>query len=178
MANGIRHLRRVSCALLALAALGACQRPMDMDLRDLGDGFSTTDAALSALERPEPDARGVISYPTYQVAVAQEGDTLSTVAGRVGLDAATLASYNGLTPDAPLRADEIVALPSPRGRARGRPRRAQRHRQPDRLGRRRHRPRPRDHHDARARRPRGTGRRAPGYHALGGRADTPPGPPR
>ena len=112
MAKGIHHFRRASCALLALAALGACQTPVDMDLRELGDGFSTTEAALTALERPEPDQRGVISYPTYQVAVAQEGDTIGSVAGRVGVDPATLATYNGLTPDAPLRRDEIVALPS------------------------------------------------------------------
>ena len=42
MAKGIHHFRRASCALLALAALGACQTPVDMDLRELGDGFSTT----------------------------------------------------------------------------------------------------------------------------------------
>ena len=105
-------IRRASCAILALGALGACQRPLDMDLRNLGDGFSTTDAALSALERPEPDARGVISYPNYQVAVAQRGDTVASVAARAGVDAGTLAAYNGLTPDATLRPDEIVALPS------------------------------------------------------------------
>ena len=104
--------KRAACAILALAALSACQRPLDMDLRDLGDGFSTTDAALSALDRPAPDPRGVISYPNYQVAVAREGDTVASVAARAGVDAAQLASYNGLTPDASLRAEEIVALPS------------------------------------------------------------------
>ena len=104
--------KRATCAVLALAALSACQRPLDMDLRDLGDGFSTTDAALSALERPDPDPRGVISYPNYQVAVAREGDTVASVAARAGVDPAQLANYNGLTPDAPLRAEEIVALPS------------------------------------------------------------------
>jgi len=105
-------MRRATCAVLALGALTACQRPLDMDLRDLGEGFSTTDAALSALERPEPDPRGIISYPNYQVAVARQGDTVASVAARAGVDAAQLASYNGLTPDASLRAEEIVALPS------------------------------------------------------------------
>jgi murein DD-endopeptidase MepM/ murein hydrolase activator NlpD len=83
-----------------------------MDLRDLGEGFSTTDAAMSAVERPAPDNRGVISYPNYQVAVARQGDTVGTLAGRLGVNAQQLAAYNGLTPDAALRADEVVALPS------------------------------------------------------------------
>ncbi|MBP1805907.1 LysM peptidoglycan-binding domain-containing M23 family metallopeptidase [Rubellimicrobium aerolatum] len=111
MTIGQHGLRRAACAALALGALAACQRPVDMDMRSLGTGFSTTDAALSALERPEPDARGVITYPTYQVAVAQRGDTVGTLAGRLGIPAQELASYNGLTPDSPLRDQEVVALP-------------------------------------------------------------------
>lgn len=99
-----------ACSLLALAA---CGQPMDMDFRSLGDGFSTTDAALSAPGRPAPDARGIIAYPTYQVVVAQAGDTVSTIAGRLGFDAAELAAYNGIPADQPLRRDEIVALPRP-----------------------------------------------------------------
>ncbi len=105
-------LTRAATAVLALAALGACQTPFDMDLRNLGDGFSTTEAALSATERPIPDARGVIAYPTYQVAVARQGDTVSSMATRLGIGAQELASFNGLSPDAPLRAEEIVALPT------------------------------------------------------------------
>ncbi|WP_246849363.1 peptidoglycan DD-metalloendopeptidase family protein [Rubellimicrobium arenae] len=111
MIIGHSGLRRTACAVLALGALSACQRPVDMDLRNLGSGFSTTDAALSAVERPTPDSRGVISYPNYQVAVARQGDTVGTLAGRLGISAQDLAAYNGLTPDAQLRAEEVVALP-------------------------------------------------------------------
>jgi hypothetical protein len=39
-----------------------------------------------------PDAQGVISYPGYQVAVARRGDTVGSVAARVGLSAQELAS--------------------------------------------------------------------------------------
>ena len=101
--------------LLAVAATAlavGCNRPVDYDLRDLGNGFDTTEAALNPPNRPRPDARGVISYPNYQVVVAQQDDTIRAIAGRVGLDAATLASYNGVDPDAPLRRDEVIALPS------------------------------------------------------------------
>jgi len=102
--------------LLASAAafglLGACGEPLDADLRDLGNGFDTTEAALNPPDRPRPDARGVISYPNYQVVVAQRGDTMRTIAGRVGIEAETLARYNGISPDTELRRDEIIALPS------------------------------------------------------------------
>ncbi len=103
----------------SVLALGACasssgrQLDLDFDLRGLGNGFSTADAARQARTeaRPQPDARGIISYPTYQVAVARDGDTLSTLASRVGISEAELSRYNGLNAGAPLRAGEIVALP-------------------------------------------------------------------
>jgi murein DD-endopeptidase MepM/ murein hydrolase activator NlpD len=84
-----------------------------MDMRDFGNGFDTTDAAAAArgAPRPEPDDRGIISYPTYQVAVARAGDTVSTVAARVGLPPTEVASYNGLPETTALRPGELVALP-------------------------------------------------------------------
>ncbi len=85
---------------------------LDFDLRGLGNGFSTADAARSTSQsRPPSDDRGVISYPDYQVAEAREGDTLTALAARVGLPENELARYNGLEPGAPLREGEIVALP-------------------------------------------------------------------
>ena len=107
---------RSRSALLAgacLLVLGACGERLDPDIRSWGRGFDTSDAALAAVgPRPSPDGRGVLSYPTYQVAVAQRGDTVATLAGRVGLPAEEVARYNGLPVNAPLRADEVVALPS------------------------------------------------------------------
>ncbi len=104
--------RKVWLAGVALAALAACTQPIDTDLRGLGDGFSTTDAALNATSRPAPDSRGVISYPTYQVVVAQQNDTVRTISTRLGLNAESVASYNGLTADTALRRDELIALPT------------------------------------------------------------------
>jgi murein DD-endopeptidase MepM/ murein hydrolase activator NlpD len=79
----------------------------------MAGGFSTTEAALNAriADRPEPDARGVISYPTYQVAVARRGDTLANLATRIGLPGNDVARYNGIPADTVLRAGEIIALP-------------------------------------------------------------------
>ncbi|KIN72961.1 LysM peptidoglycan-binding domain-containing M23 family metallopeptidase [Sulfitobacter guttiformis] len=98
---------------VACITLAACNQPLDFDMRGIGGGFSTANAAQAALDgRPAPDDRGVISYPNYQVAVARQGDTLVDVANRLGLDAPQLARFNGINPNVPLRKDEIIALPS------------------------------------------------------------------
>ena len=99
-------------SLGAMLLLTACNSAdLDWDLRS--NGLDTTSAAEGAASaRPQADGRGVISYPTYQVAVAREGDTVATVADRVGLAAGELASYNALQATAPLRAGELLALPT------------------------------------------------------------------
>ena len=75
---------------VALCALAACNtdQSLDWDLRQSANTLNTSDAARGATgNRPLPDGRGVISYPTYQVAVAERGDTVASLAARVGLDA-------------------------------------------------------------------------------------------
>lgn len=104
---------RVTIGCAALALLAACEQPLDFDLRGAGGGFTTANAAQNGTApRPKPDDRGIISYPNYQVAVAQSGDTLDTLAARIGADAGQLSSYNGIAPNVPLRAGEIIALPT------------------------------------------------------------------
>jgi murein DD-endopeptidase MepM/ murein hydrolase activator NlpD len=104
---------RILMATVALSALAACgDQPFDLDLRGLSGGFTTADAAVNATDdRPKADNRGVISYPNYQVAVANRGDTLNDVASRLDLNAAELAKFNGVGADVPLRKGEIIALP-------------------------------------------------------------------
>jgi murein DD-endopeptidase MepM/ murein hydrolase activator NlpD len=98
--------------LMAFLLLTACENSgMDWDLRS--DRLDTTSAAASARDvRPTPDSRGVISYPTYQVVVAKPGDTVATVAERVGLSAGEMASFNALSPTDTLRGGEVLALPA------------------------------------------------------------------
>ncbi len=108
----MRHTRPVlSVSGAALLALAGCS-DFDVDLRNGANGFSTTEAARQATaDRPQPDARGVITYPDYQVAVARRGDTVASVAQRLGLAPGELARHNALTPDTTLRAGEVLALP-------------------------------------------------------------------
>lgn len=97
---------------MSLLVLAACEQKLDYDLRGNLGGFSTTDAVQGATaDRPKPDARGVITYPTYQVVVARKGDTVAAIAGRLGIDAGELARFNGIAPDVSLRSGEILALP-------------------------------------------------------------------
>ncbi len=106
------YMPRLMAGVAALALLAACDEQLDFDLRGNIGAFSTAGAARSiTTERPKPDARGVISYPNYQVAIARRGDTAADVAARVGLPASELARYNGVVPDDKLNEGEVMALP-------------------------------------------------------------------
>ncbi|WP_281983094.1 peptidoglycan DD-metalloendopeptidase family protein [Thalassorhabdomicrobium marinisediminis] len=111
-----RSILLVSAAALALAACDDSHnlrsQDFDWDLRNLGGGFDTSEAAQTLAARPRPDNRGVISYPNYQVVVAGRGETVRQIATRLNLDANALAAFNGVDADVPLRRDEIVALPA------------------------------------------------------------------
>ncbi|MGO4915632.1 peptidoglycan DD-metalloendopeptidase family protein [Pseudogemmobacter sp. W21_MBD1_M6] len=107
-----RPLLRALVLGTALTSAAACNDGFDGDFRGAGGrAFDTTAAALNAAPRPKADDRGVISYPNYQVAVARQGDTVTTVAARLGIAAAELATYNALPADVPLRKGELLALP-------------------------------------------------------------------
>lgn len=107
-------LRFPVLGLMATLLLSACSNStaLDWDLRSGTGSLDTSDAALGTADaRPSADQRGVISYPGYQVAEARRGDTVASLAARIGINADELARYNALRPDDTLRAGEIVALP-------------------------------------------------------------------
>ena len=112
LTKAANHRSLAGLGLIAALLLSACatSEGLDWDLRS--SGVDTSDAAIKATNTPPaPDARGVISYPDYQVAVAQPGDTVSSLSARVGLPATEVASYNALKPDDALRVGEVIALP-------------------------------------------------------------------
>jgi murein DD-endopeptidase MepM/ murein hydrolase activator NlpD len=107
-----RPLRATTALGLALG-LAACSN-LDLDMRGtLEGGLDTSDAARAAtsIDRPQPDANGLITYPDGQVAVARRGDTVADVAARTGIGAAEMASLNGLAPDTELTEGTILAMP-------------------------------------------------------------------
>lgn len=103
---------RLATSLVALFALSGCLDGFDLDMRDGGTGLSTKAAAANAVaDRPRADDRGVISYPNFQVAVAEKGDTVASVASRIGMDATQLAAHNGLQPATSLSKGAVLSLP-------------------------------------------------------------------
>ncbi len=106
-----RTPKTVLLCSVALLGLSACS-DFDMDMRRADNGFSTAEAARQATAaRPRPDARGIITYPDYQVVVARPGDTVSAVAQRVGIAEGELARFNALDSGTALRGGEVLALP-------------------------------------------------------------------
>ena len=102
----------LTLSVLAALLLSACMetKSLDWDLRNNGGATSgAVERATGA--RPTADSQGVISYPGYQVVVARRGDTVSSVAARLGIPADQLAGYNALSPDDSLRQGEVLALP-------------------------------------------------------------------
>lgn len=65
-------MTRILMTTAAVGLLAACETPLDFDLRDLANGFDTSQSVENLPARPRADDRGVISYPNYQVVVAQK----------------------------------------------------------------------------------------------------------
>ena len=107
---GTKHI----IPLLAATTIAGCTNSFSLDVRDqFGGILDTTSAAATAVaERPEPDARGVITFATYQVVLASTGDRIGDVAARIGVDADRLGRFNGIPEDAVLRYGEVIALPA------------------------------------------------------------------
>ena len=121
-------MRPMPLALLAaaIALAGCAERPEPAPVVFRG----TTPAARPAAPRPAPvvapavpaasapDAQGVVDYGGYSAIVARPGDTVASMAGRVGLSPSALASYNGLPSGyAPRPGDELILPPAPSGPA-------------------------------------------------------------
>lgn len=109
--HAVRHRLLLTAGAMALLAGCNPDSALDWDLRGPGRGSTAAAAQRASATPPQPDSRGVLSYPGYQVAQARRGDTVGSVAARVGIDASELASANALQPGDTLRAGENLVLP-------------------------------------------------------------------
>ncbi|WP_138467991.1 peptidoglycan DD-metalloendopeptidase family protein [Poseidonocella sp. HB161398] len=101
------HLLRAG-SLAAVALVAACT---NVSPPIFGTDPGNAPSAPVTAAPPPADSRGVISYPTYDAVRAQRGDTPTTIAARLGIDAGTLARHNGLPENASLRDGELLVLP-------------------------------------------------------------------
>lgn len=103
----------VVIAVALVAGCGGSFENLDLDLRNNAPGGLDTSSAAraAAADRPRADANGLITYPNYQVAVARRGDTVASVAARIGIAPDELARFNGLQSDSELNRDAVLALP-------------------------------------------------------------------
>lgn len=104
---------RIALIVTSGSFLAACDPSgLDLDLRS--NQYNTSAAAREiASQRPQPDSRGIITYPNYQVAIARFGDTIESLAERIGHDPTSLARFNGYKKGDRLRPGEVIALPKP-----------------------------------------------------------------
>ena len=108
--NSKARLHYVSLALVAALGVSGCaSNPFQGS--GFGGAFGGGTANNAGPVEPAADARGVIAFQDFQVVTTQEGDTISSVAGRVGLDPQVLARYNGLPVSYALRPGERLAVP-------------------------------------------------------------------
>ncbi len=110
MKHGLKRRLPGMFAMGACLALAACGGELGA-VGNMFGGAKPAEGVAPVLNRPAPDGRGVITYATYQVMVARDGDTLPAMAERVGLGPEELASHNGLPVGYTPRAGESLALP-------------------------------------------------------------------
>lgn len=112
MARTGSRLRATLVLGASALALAGCMDTgnLDWDLRS-GRGDTSEAARQATAAAPTPDANGIISYPDYQLATARRGETVASMAGRLGMSPEELARTNALRPTDPLREGEMLLLP-------------------------------------------------------------------
>lgn len=112
MAKTGSRLRATLVLGASTLALAGCldTSTLDWDLRQ-GRGDTSEAARQATAAAPTPDGNGIISYPDYQMATARRGESVASMAGRLGMNPEELARTNALRPTDPLREGEMLLLP-------------------------------------------------------------------
>lgn len=107
MANTGSRFRSACVAAMLGAGLTACGSQVAAPI-----DYRGTDPAVTATSpTPAPDNRGIVKIDNYDAVVAREGDTMETIAARVGISASELAAYNGYPAGFAPRGGDILVLP-------------------------------------------------------------------
>ena len=94
--------------LIVLLTTSACRSTLSEPIKKIPlNAYNQIDT----LTRRDPDSRGIITYETYQILVANGEETILQIANRLDINGEKLALYNGLIPNYRPRSNEIVALP-------------------------------------------------------------------
>jgi murein DD-endopeptidase MepM/ murein hydrolase activator NlpD len=110
--TGSRLRATLALGASALALAGCLDTGnLDWDLR-AGRGDTSDAARQATAAAPTPDGNGIISYPDYQMATARRGESVASMAGRLGMNPEELARKNALRPTDPLREGELLLLPN------------------------------------------------------------------
>ena len=100
----IRFALIVLITSIALSCRSTIKEPVNQTSLN---GFNQIDT----LNRRDPDSRGIITYDTYQILVANGEETVGRIANRLDIDGEKLALYNGLIFNYRPRKNEIIAIP-------------------------------------------------------------------
>ena len=87
--NFIRFTVIVSASLIAVSCRSTIKEPVN---KTSLNAFNQIDT----LTRKDPDSRGIITYDTYQILVANGEETVEQIANRLDINGEKLALYNGL----------------------------------------------------------------------------------
>ena len=102
--NFIRFTVIVSASLIAVSCRSTIKEPVN---KTSLNAFNQIDT----LTRKDPDSRGIITYDTYQILVANGEETVEQIANRLDINGEKLALYNGLISNYRPRKNEIIAIP-------------------------------------------------------------------
>ena len=107
-----------AAALLAACTSGSSDKaPVEVRGTDPNAGAKRAGSnTLNNSVVAAPDGNGIVTYDGYQSVIARSGDTVATIADRIGMSASELGAYNGLSPSySPRAGDELVLPPRPGG---------------------------------------------------------------
>ena len=110
-------------AFVLVATMAACSSkrdaPAPAEVRGTDPNIGAKRAGANTLNNQvvaKPDSNGIVTYDGYQSVIARNGDSVASVAERIGLSASELGAYNGLSAGFALeQGQELVLPPRPGG---------------------------------------------------------------